>query len=157
MAEDIRWPLLEHEPSEAPVFRAANLLEAARARKGLPRGKVPAGCLLDFDGELADHLVASGKSREDSAWPCFHTRLYRWRVGDQEYGAIGDVAHPSWRASAVGVYRLWRDAGYAFGALLSGIIADLLGVAWAIAAVGVLTLASGLIVALRMNETLKRR
>ena len=70
--------------------------------------------------------------------------------------AIGDVAHPSWRASAVGVYRLWRDAGYAFGALLSGMIADLLGVVWAIAAVGMLTLASGLVVALRMTETLKR-
>ena len=70
--------------------------------------------------------------------------------------AIGDVVHPSWRASAVGVYRLWRDAGYAFGALLSGIIADLLGVVWAIAAVGVLTLASGLVVAWRMTETLKR-
>jgi MFS family permease len=70
--------------------------------------------------------------------------------------AIGDVAHPSWRASAVGVYRLWRDAGYAFGALLSGMIADLLGVVWAIAAVGVLTVASGLVVALRMTETLKR-
>jgi len=70
--------------------------------------------------------------------------------------AIGDVAHPSWRASAVGVYRLWRDAGYAFGALLSGIIADLLGVVWAITVVGVMTLASGLVVALRMTETLKR-
>ncbi len=70
--------------------------------------------------------------------------------------AIGDVAHPSWRASAVGVYRLWRDAGYAFGALLSGIIADFLGVVWAIAVVGVLTFASGLVVALRMGETLKR-
>ena len=71
--------------------------------------------------------------------------------------AIGDVAHPSWRASAVGVYRLWRDAGYAFGALLSGIIADALGVVWAIAAVGMLTLASGLVVALRMTETLKKK
>ena len=70
--------------------------------------------------------------------------------------AIGDVAHPSWRASAVGVYRLWRDAGYAFGALLSGIIADLLGIVWAIVAVGTLTFASGLVVALRMNETLRR-
>src|SRR6476646_1698661 len=43
--------------------------------------------------------------------------------------AIGDVVHPGWRASAVGVYRLWRDLGYAVGALLSGIIADLFGVA----------------------------
>ena len=41
--------------------------------------------------------------------------------------AIGDVAHPSWRASSVGVYRLWRDLGYAVGALLAGITADALG------------------------------
>jgi MFS family permease len=70
--------------------------------------------------------------------------------------AIGDVAHPSWRASAVGVYRLWRDAGYAFGALLAGIVADLLGIEWAIAVIAGLTFASGTIVALRMSETLKR-
>jgi len=71
--------------------------------------------------------------------------------------AIGDVAHPSWRASAVGVYRLWRDAGYAFGAILSGIIADLLGVVWAIVSVGVLTFLSGAVVAFRMSETLAPR
>ena len=40
---------------------------------------------------------------------------------------IGDVAHPAWRASAVGVYRLWRDAGFAVGALLAGVIADRVG------------------------------
>ncbi len=67
---------------------------------------------------------------------------------------IGDVAHPSWRASAVGVYRLWRDGGYAIGALLAGVIADLLGLRWAIGAVGVLTLASGVVVATVMTETL---
>lgn len=67
--------------------------------------------------------------------------------------AVGDVAHPSWRASAVGVYRLWRDGGYAVGALLAGTIADLFGVRWAIGAVGALTLLSGLIVATVMNET----
>lgn len=67
--------------------------------------------------------------------------------------AIGDVAHPSWRASAVGVYRLWRDAGYAFGALLAGIVADLLGIAWAVVAVGGLTVVSGVVVAVRMTET----
>lgn len=70
--------------------------------------------------------------------------------------AIGDVAHPSWRASAVGVYRLWRDSGYAFGALLAGIVADLFGIEWAIAAVAGLTLMSGTVVALRMTETLRR-
>jgi len=71
--------------------------------------------------------------------------------------AIGDVAHPSWRASAVGVYRLWRDAGYAFGALLAGIISDLLGIAQAIAAIGILTLLSGTLVAARMSETLQSK
>jgi MFS family permease len=71
--------------------------------------------------------------------------------------AIGDVAHPAWRASAVGVYRLWRDGGYAIGALLAGIVADLLGLRWAIGAVGTLTLASGLIVATVMTETLAAR
>ncbi len=67
--------------------------------------------------------------------------------------AIGDVVAPGWRAPAVGVYRLWRDLGYAVGALLSGIVADVFGVVWAVALVGALTLASGVVVALRMQET----
>jgi MFS family permease len=67
--------------------------------------------------------------------------------------AIGDVAHPLWRASAVGVYRLWRDAGFAIGALLAGAIADLAGLPAAIWTVAVLTAASGLVVAVRMYET----
>ena len=66
--------------------------------------------------------------------------------------AIGDVAHPSWRASAVGVYRLWRDLGYAVGALLAGVIADLFGLAWAIVVVAIVTSASGVLAALRMRE-----
>jgi len=70
--------------------------------------------------------------------------------------AIGDVAHPSWRASAVGVYRLWRDGGYALGAVLSGAIADALGIHWAIGAVGAITVASGLLASLTMEETLPR-
>ena len=70
--------------------------------------------------------------------------------------AIGDVAHPTWRASSVGVYRLWRDGGFAVGALLAGIIADLLGLAAAIWAVAALTAASGLVVAVRMYETHRR-
>lgn len=70
--------------------------------------------------------------------------------------AIGDVARPSWRASAVGVYRLWRDLGYAIGALLAGITADAFGLGAAIWLVATLTFASGLIVAIRMSETLRR-
>jgi MFS family permease len=67
--------------------------------------------------------------------------------------AIGDVAHPSWRASAVGVYRLWRDLGYAVGALLAGAVADALGLAAAIWLVALVTFASGALAALRMAET----
>jgi MFS family permease len=70
--------------------------------------------------------------------------------------AIGDVAHPLWRASSVGVYRLWRDLGYAFGALLAGAVADALGLSAAMWLVAALTFGSGLVVALRMRETLQR-
>jgi len=68
--------------------------------------------------------------------------------------AISDVAHPEWRASAVGVYRLWRDGGYAVGALTAGLLADALGMPVAIAAIGGLTFLSGVVVAGVMYETL---
>jgi MFS family permease len=71
--------------------------------------------------------------------------------------AISDVAHPSWRASAVGVYRLWRDLGYAVGALLAGLLADLFGVPWAIAGIAALTFASGAVVLARMRETMQQK
>jgi MFS family permease len=69
--------------------------------------------------------------------------------------AVGDVAHPRWRGSAVGVYRLWRDSGYAVGALLAGALADFIGMASSIGAVALLTFISGLVVIVRMPETLR--
>jgi MFS family permease len=71
--------------------------------------------------------------------------------------AIGDVAAPAWRASSVGVYRLWRDLGYAVGAVLAGLSADALGLKGAMWIVAVITFVSGVIVAVRMDETLRRR
>jgi len=71
--------------------------------------------------------------------------------------AVGDVAHPSWRASSVGVYRFWRDLGYAVGALLAGLAADALGLSGAMWLVAALTFASGLVAALRMSETHPQR
>ena len=71
--------------------------------------------------------------------------------------AVSDIAQPDWRASAVGVYRLWRDGGYALGALLSGILADALGIPAAIAAIAALTAASGFVVAAVMYETIPTR
>jgi MFS family permease len=70
--------------------------------------------------------------------------------------AIGDVAHPAWRARSVGVYRLWRDGGFAVGALVAGATADAFGLLAAIWVVGALTAASGFVVALRMYETRRR-
>jgi len=67
--------------------------------------------------------------------------------------AIGDVAHPQWRARSVGIYRLWRDGGFAVGALLSGLLADAYGIPVAIFVVAGLTAASGLVVAVRMRGT----
>ncbi len=66
---------------------------------------------------------------------------------------IGDVAHPTWRARSVGIYRLWRDAGFAVGALLAGVLADLVSIEAAIYAVAGLTAASGILVMVRMYET----
>jgi MFS family permease len=65
--------------------------------------------------------------------------------------AVGDVAHPHWRATAVGVYRLWRDTGYVVGALLGGIVADLFDLRAAVWVVAILSVVSGLVVAVRMK------
>jgi MFS family permease len=66
--------------------------------------------------------------------------------------AISDHAHPSWRASAIGVYRLWRDLGYAVGGLLVGVVADVVSIDAAILVVAVVTACSGAVVTARMRE-----
>jgi MFS family permease len=71
--------------------------------------------------------------------------------------AVSDVAHPTWRGSAVGVYRLWRDSGFAIGAIIAGLLADAFNIPVAIAAIGGLTFLSGAIVAAVMYETLPGR
>ena len=65
--------------------------------------------------------------------------------------AVSDASHPTWRARSLSVYRFWRDLGYAIGALSAGIIADLFGMAWAIAIIGAVTFLSGAIVAAVMT------
>lgn len=84
-----RTPIIDHDPAERPVFEPGNLLEGARRQKGLAAGRVPPGCLLDMDGELVERLVASGRAALDPAWPCFHTKLYRWRQEGREVGVVG--------------------------------------------------------------------
>jgi MFS family permease len=99
------------------------------------------------------------------AWTAAATSFTAWAVAAVLLGAgtamvyptllaaIGDVAHPAWRARAVGVYRLWRDGGFAIGALLAGIVADAYGIRTATWTVAALTAASGLLAWARMYET----
>lgn len=82
-------PIVDHDPTEASVFQPDNLLEGARRQKCLPRTLVPSICLLDMDGELVERLYVERRAIPDRSWPCFHTRLYRWQLGDQEVGVVG--------------------------------------------------------------------
>ena len=68
--------------------------------------------------------------------------------------AVGDVAHPTWRATSVGVYRFWRDLGYAVGALMAGVVAAMFGLVWAVHVAGILTALSGVLAWALMKETL---
>jgi MFS family permease len=130
-------------------------------------GQLATGALSDRVGRK--WLIAAGMGVQAAGLASIAaTRGFGpWAVGSAVLGAgtamvyptllaaIGDVAHPRWRASAIGVYRLWRDAGFAAGAILSGVLADAFGPPVAIGAVAALTGLSGLVVAIRMYETLR--
>ncbi|SKA45598.1 Predicted arabinose efflux permease, MFS family [Chitinophaga eiseniae] len=70
--------------------------------------------------------------------------------------AVSDAAHPSWRASSLGVYRFWRDIGYAVGALMAGIVASFFGLIWAVHIAGIITFLSGVVVLINMKENTPR-
>lgn len=63
--------------------------------------------------------------------------------------AISDVAAPSWRATSMGVYRFWRDSGYAFGAILAGVVTDWLSIEWAIGLVALVPFIAAIVVIFR--------
>jgi len=123
-------------------------------------------------GPLADvwgrkRLIAAGMLVQAfSIWLILGTRTFPWWLTGSIFLGLGtamvypallavvsDAAAPAWRARSLGVYRFWRDLGYAIGALLAGVIADLIGIGWAIGVVGGLTLLSGVITAIVMVET----
>jgi MFS family permease len=155
-----------------PIFFAAAGISVARI--GVLAAIYPAvwGLGQLYTGALSDRigrkpLIAGGMFTQAVAiaWMAAVSGFWPWFLGAALLGAgtamvyptllasIGDVAHPAWRARAVGVYRLWRDAGFAVGALFAGVIADLISVEAAIYAVAVLTALSGLVVVVRMYET----
>jgi MFS family permease len=128
-------------------------------------GQLVTGGLSDRIGRKP--LIAGGMLTQAAAiaWIAAATGFWAWALGAAVLGAgtamvyptllaaIGDVAHPSWRARSVGIYRLWRDGGFAVGALVAGVLADVVSIDAAIWAVAALTAASGLVVLVRMYET----
>jgi MFS family permease len=154
-----------------PLFFAAAGLSVARI--GILKGVYPAiwGILQVVSGPLSDRwgrkgLIAAGMwvqaiglfviaSLDGFGW---------WLLGSVLLGigtamvypcllaAVSDAADPTWRARALSVYRFWRDLGYAIGALIAGLLAAFIGFAWTIAAIGLLTLLSGVVVAALMQQ-----
>jgi len=155
-----------------PVFFALGGLDLATV--GLLIAIAPAvwGVGQLFTGALSDRigrkgLIAGGQVTEAIGLVILGVGdgVGMWAVGSALFGAgtamayptliaaVTDVAHPSWRGAAVGVYRLWRDLGFAVGALLAGVLADVFSLRVAILVVAGVTALSGLDVALRMRET----
>jgi MFS family permease len=128
-------------------------------------GQLATGGLSDRWGRK--HLITGGMLLQAAALAIIATAnsMAPWAAASVLLGAgtamvyptllatIGDVAHPSWRARAVGVYRLWRDLGFAVGALLTGVLADTFGIREAVWVIAGLTALSGVVVAVRMYET----
>ena len=85
-------PILENKsPASPSVFSPSALLREARRQKGLAPLDVPAICILDPDGDILRHLRNSGRATRFDAWPCYHTDLYTFRLGEQTVGIIGCV------------------------------------------------------------------
>jgi len=83
-------PILANKQTQAPsVFTARNLLREARRQKELREATVPAICLLDPDGDIVDFLLHSGQATVDADWACYHTTLYTFAMGEEQFGIIG--------------------------------------------------------------------
>jgi MFS family permease len=128
-----------------------------------------------FTGALSDRigrkgLIVGGQLTEAAGLLiiAFGDTFAVWAAGSVLFGAgtamayptliaaVGDIAHPAWRGAAVGVYRWWRDFGFAVGAVLAGVLADVYSIATAIVVIAAITAASGIDVAVRMTETHRR-
>jgi MFS family permease len=154
-----------------PLFFSAFGLGVERI--GVLKAVYPAvwGCLQVLTGPLSDRwgrkglIVAGMWVQAGGIFLTVANRSFGWwlwgsillglgtaMVYPSLIAAVSDNSHPSWRARSLSVYRFWRDLGYAVGALCAGIIADTLGLSWAIGSVGVITFLSGAVVAMFLGE-----
>jgi MFS family permease len=158
-----------------PLFFAAAGLSVGRIGVVIAISPAVWGLGQLFTGALSDRigrkwLITGGQWTQAAGLIVIATgeSFWVWAAGSVIFGAgtamaypallaaIGDIAHPIWRARAVGVYRLWRDLGFAVGAILSGVLADAVDISFAIVVVAAITMASGVDVTIRMRETLHR-
>jgi MFS family permease len=163
--DGLAWGLL-------PIYFAASGLSVARISILVALYPAVWGIGQIFTGALSDRigrkpLIAIGMLVQAIALALFAitSGFAPWAIASVLIGvgtamvyptllaAIGDVAHPSWRARSVGIYRLWRDGGFAVGALLAGGLADAFDISFAILAIAAVTAASGIVVFIRMYET----
>jgi MFS family permease len=154
-----------------PLFFSAFGLGVERI--GVLKAVYPAvwGCLQVLTGPLSDRwgrkglIVAGMWVQAAGIFITVASRSFGWwlwgsillglgtaMVYPSLIAAVSDNSHPSWRARSLSVYRFWRDLGYAVGALSAGVIADSLGLSWAIGSVGVITFLSGVVVAMFLSE-----
>ncbi|CAN5437456.1 hypothetical protein BH23ACT3_BH23ACT3_19660 [soil metagenome] len=88
----IQPPLLDHRDHDQPsVFTAAALLREARRQQQLPHEPVPPACLLDPDGDIAGHLIATGQADWSTSWACYHSRMLLATIGGHHVGVIPRV------------------------------------------------------------------
>lgn len=163
--DGMAWGLL-------PLFYAAaglSLTEIATLAAAYPltwgTSQLATGALSDRIGRkglIVGGLLLQGTAIAAIAWTsgfwpwfaaCVALGLGTGMVYPTLLAAVADVADPAWRGSALGVYRMWRDLGFAAGAILVGVVADRAGMSTAIAAVAAITVGSGIVVAVRMRET----
>src|SRR3990172_3467437 len=89
-------PILRHKHYDhASVFVPENLLRAARRQKAVPEARAPRICVLDPDGDIVRHLLASNAATRDESWACYHTDLYHCDYQAIEFGIIGCAVGPS--------------------------------------------------------------
>lgn len=81
-------PILDHPVGQASAFTPDNLMADVRRTRGIPDGRIPALCVLEFDGDITDWLVREGLAKPFRSWACFHTTMFALEVEGVTVGII---------------------------------------------------------------------